>query len=193
MMLFPNFARLFPSSRPHPVRGHHSLLGPRNPCIPVASCTIIVQSVTVVVVRVLCLIFFTVHPSVCLPLVWKRGLKNSRDHLPHIRIDPRPPPKMKTFPGLERKSPIEKKPSINFSYTYVLGTATTTMTARREKEDCRRSTRVWEGNTTEREEIMGCERISSDPLRRESRLFRGRDGPGVRTGVVGGKEFDAGY
>lgn len=130
-----------PSFRRPPVRGHHNLLDPQNPCIPFASCIIIVQSATAVVVRVLCLIFSRSHSSVCSPL-WKRGLKNSRDLLPHIRIDPRPPPKMKTFPGLERKPPIEKRPSINFSYTYVLGTATATVTARREKEDRQRTTRV---------------------------------------------------
>jgi len=117
MMLFPNFARLFPSRRP-PVRGHHNLLDPRNPYIPFASCIVIFQSATVVVVRILYLIFFTVPPLRFLPF-WKRGLKKSRDLLPHIRIDPRPPPKMKTFPGLERKSPIEKQPSIDFSYKYV--------------------------------------------------------------------------
>ena len=84
---------------------------------------------------------FTV-PLLRLFTVMETGFENSRDLLPHIRIDPRPPPKMKTFPGLERKSPIEKRPSINFSYTYVLVTATATVTARREKEDRQRTTRV---------------------------------------------------
>ena len=40
---------------------------------------------------------------------------------------------------------------------------------------------------------MGFESISSDPLRGESRLFRSRGGPGVRTSVARGKEPDAGY
>lgn len=44
------------------------------------------------------------------------------------------------------KGPLfEKKPSINFSYTYALGTAAGTVRTKGKKEDRRRDARVWNG------------------------------------------------